>query len=143
MAKKNTVVQTKGKGEVVAGSKKKAVAAPALAALEVKKSKKSKVKETRLPDMAEQLDEKGNIELVDKNKFPFEVVCDECASIRYVAAAGLSTITKCKWHAARKRRQLRSVAKREKAKKYTVVIKEALEQGLFSDKFIKKHGLAK
>lgn len=140
MAKKSTAAPAT-KGEGAAAKKGKKVAAQVEAAPEKKEPKAKKEKVILEPVMVEQLNDKGEIELVDKNKFPFEVVCDECGSVRYVNTAGLATVTKCKKCAAKKRRHDRSVVRRDKNKKYATVVKEALEQGLFPDKFIKKHGL--
>lgn len=103
--------------------------------------KKKKSKEPMEPVMVEQLNEKGEIELIDQNKFPFAVTCEDCGSVRYVNAAGLKTVTKCKRCAAKGRRKGQSKVRREKAKKYAAVVKDALAQNLFPDKFMKKHGL--
>lgn len=139
MAKKSTAAPTtKGKG---AAAKKNVKSEETVK--EPKPVKEKKPKEVVEPVFVEQLDEKGEVELVDKNKFPFEVVCDECGSTRYVNTAGLNTVTKCKKCAAKKRRHDRSVVRRDKSKKYAAVVKEALELGLFPDKFMKKHGLSK
>jgi len=138
MAKKSTAAPTtKGKGAATEKTAKPGVEA------ELKPVKEKKEKEILEPIFVGQLNEKGEMELVDKNKFPFEVICDECGSTRYVNTAGLNTVTKCKKCAAKKRRHDRSVTKRDKNKKYATVVKEAMEQGLFPDKFLKKHGLNK
>lgn len=120
--------EAKAKREELAAARKKA------------KEEKAAAKKKE-PVWVEQLSEKGEPELVDKNKFPFEVVCSVCGSVRYVTKSGLLLVDKCKLHAKKERRKHRMEKVREKGKKYRAVVKDALEQGLFSDAFKKKHGL--
>jgi hypothetical protein len=93
------------------------------------------------PEWVEQLDEKGNTELVDKNKFPFEVACSVCGSIRYVNQSGLLMVDKCKMHARKERRKRRMEKVRAKMKNYKAIVTDALAAKLFPAPFMKKYNL--
>lgn len=100
----------------------------------------AKVKE---PDMVAQLDDHGQPEMVDKNKFPFEVSCSYpgCSEVRFVSKSGLLNVTMCKPHARKERRKRRVANRAAKAKGYKTIIEAALKQELFPDTFKKKHNL--
>lgn len=93
------------------------------------------------PEYVTQLNAKGEEELVDKNKFPFEVACVVCGSVRYVTKSGLLLVDKCKLHAKQARRKNRAAKVRNKMKKAKLIVSDALAQGLFPEAFKKKYGL--
>lgn len=129
--------------------KGKAQADPKKAATTAKEAKPPKVKkekpapEPKEPAWVTQLDEHGNEETVDMNKFPIPIQCcvDGCDQVRYTTASGALNVTMCKPHARKFRRKRRVLVKRDQAKKYKAIIADALKFGLFPDKFKKKHGL--
>lgn len=124
--------------------KVKAVKAEATAKTKAEREAKKAIKEAaknKQPDFVEQLDVHGNPELVDKNKFPFEIICSVCGSIRYVNKSGLGLVTMCKKHAVAERRKRRTLNRKGKVKMYTAAVKDALAQNLFPPAFKKKYGL--
>lgn len=135
----------KAKADRDKAAKGKAAPAPkAKAEKPAKAPKTPKEKpEPKEPVWVEQLDERGNVEKVDMNKFPIPIACciDDCDNIRYVNASGALQVTMCKPHARKMRRKRRLVANKAKSKKYGEIIQDALKQGLFPDKFKKKYGL--
>lgn len=144
----------KAKAEKEAAKKKAAdERAKAKAEKEAERAKKKEEREkakaekeaakNKPPEWVTQLDEKGNPEQVDKNKYPFEVKCayPGCEEIRYVNQSGLLLVTMCKPHARKERRKRRMAKVRARTANYKNVVKEALEKGYFPDAFRKKHGL--
>lgn len=125
---------------------KAAKAAERAKAKEAKAAEKKEKKEKAVlePVWVEQVNEKGEMELIDKNKFPFEIQCDTpgCNNVRYVNASGLLQVTKCKLCAKKDRRRRRVAGMKQKTKQYRTIVQAALDQGLFPDDFKKKHGLA-
>lgn len=113
---------------------------------EKKEKEKAKAKadkeaaKNRVPVWVEQVNEKGEIEKVDKNKYPFEINCD-CGNVRYVNKSGLLQVTQCKLCTAKGRRKKASLKRKEKAVKYRNIVKEAMELDLFPADFKKKFGL--
>lgn len=96
-----------------------------------------------VPDLVEQLDEHGKTELVDRNRFPFEVVCDEpgCTEHRWVTKSGLLEVTKCKPHARKTRRKRVMAGRKGRAKQAMAIVAEAMEMGLFPEAFKAKWSL--
>jgi hypothetical protein len=109
-------------------------------AREAKKAAKEAAK-NREPEFVEQLNDKNEIELVDKNKFPYEVVCSVCGSIRYVTKSGLGLVDKCKYHAKTDRRKRRMATVKGKAKMYAAIVQELLAKNLIPDSMKKKYGI--
>lgn len=110
-------------------------------AKEKEKAKAEKEKAKNLPPVwVEQVNEKGEMEQVDKNKYPFEINC-ECGNVRYVNKSGLLQATQCKLCAAKGRRKKASAKRKAKMVKYRDIVKDALAKGLFPDDFKKAYGL--
>lgn len=108
---------------------------------EPKKEKKALA--PKEPDWVSQKNEKGEDELVDKNKFPYEVVCEDCGSIRYVSKSGLNQVTRCKPCARKARRKAGAKARRSKLNRYKEIVMDGMKEKLFTKAFKQKWGLDK
>lgn len=144
---KEAAAKAKAKAEKeIEKAKAKAEKEKAAAAKKAEREKAKAEREAakhKEPEWVEQLDEKGNTEKVDMNKFPFPVTCavPGCGQVRYVNQSGLLLVTMCKPHARKERRKRRMAKVRAKAQNAKVIVKDALDQGLFPDKFRKKYGI--
>ena len=107
------------------------------------KKAEKEAKKNRVPDLVEQLDDRGRPEQVDRNVFKFEVKCAHpgCTEIRYVTLSGLREVTMCKPHARKTRRVRRVEKKKGQVKQYKAIVEAALKLGLFPQTFMEDHGL--
>lgn len=119
----------------------KAASAKAREEAKIAREEAKKEKVERVPDMVEQVDEHGNPEMVDKNKFPFEIACSVCGRSRWVTKSGLHEVTMCKEHARKERRKRVMKGRKERMKEAKLIVEEAITLGLFPQEFLDKWGL--
>lgn len=108
-------------------------------AAERKQEKEAKA--AKEPDLVEQENERGETELVDRNKNPHELVCPECGKIRWLTLSQTHEVTHCKPCARKLRRKRRIGRVRESHKNHRAIVEEAIKQGLFPQSFRDKWGI--
>lgn len=105
------------------------------------KAAEKEAKKNREPIWVEQKDENGGVEKVDKNKFPEQIECVDCGSIRHVTKSQLHEVVRCKYHAKLYKRRKIASKRKERMKGYREIVESALLLNLFPKEFCEKWGL--